>query len=189
MATKNKYRLTNEELDTIEDAIAHDKRPEVVKRATAIRLLHLGYPFKEVAQMLVVEQTSVYIWHQHWREKGIAGLANQPRSGRPRKGNAQYCKALEEVLAKEPHEYGYAFTLWTLDRLGQHLEQETGIALSGERLRVLLKELGYVYRRPKHSLEAFQDSQARSDAEALLRDLKNGPHPAILSFSLWTKQP
>ncbi len=189
MATKSKYRLADEELASIEQAIAHDKRPEVVKRATAIRMLHLGYPFQEVAQMLVVEQTSVYIWHRRWREEGIGGLANQPRSGRPRKGNSEYCRVIETTLAKAPSECGYAFTIWTLDRLRQHLENETGIALSNERLRVLLKELGYVYRRPKHSLEAFQDRSARAQAEALLQDLKNEPDKAILSFSLWTKQP
>jgi hypothetical protein len=35
------YHLSEEELVVIETAIRHDKRPEVRRRCTAIRLLHL----------------------------------------------------------------------------------------------------------------------------------------------------
>lgn len=189
MPRKTNYTLTEEQMEAIEEAMAHDERREVVQRATCIRLLHLGYPPEETAEMMAVGYSSIYRWHQRWREHGVEGLADQARSGRPRKADAEYLGELEEALEHEPAEYGYGFAIWTIDRLARHLAARTGVELSGERLRVLMQEQGYVYRRPKHDLKALQDQQARADAMALLDDLKKERSPKISNSSLWTKRP
>jgi putative transposase len=189
MTKKNKNELNAEELRAIEEAIAHDKKREVVKRASGIRMLHLGYTPEEVGKLLLVEAATVYNWRKRWRTGGLEGLADRPRSGRPRHATEDYRALLETTLAQPPAEAGYEFAIWTVERLREHLLAQTGIELSGERLRVLLAEMGYVYRRPKHDLTTLQNAAARADAEALLADLKNAPSEAILSFSLWTKQP
>jgi len=44
MGKRLQYRLTNEELGVLEEAINHAPEPEVRQRASAIRLLHLGHP-------------------------------------------------------------------------------------------------------------------------------------------------
>jgi transposase len=69
----------------------------------------------------MVSLPTIYDWHRLWREKGVEGLANQPRKGRPPKADATYFQKLEEALEKEPSECGYGFTIWTTDRLRQHL--------------------------------------------------------------------
>lgn len=189
MTKKNKNELSAEAVKSLEEAIAHDKRREVVKRATGIRLLHLGYSPEEVAQMLVVEAATIYNWRKRWRKGGVEGLANRPRSGRPRHATVDYRALIDTTLAQPPVAAGYEFAIWTIERLRQHLLNQTGIDLSGERLRVLLTEMGYVYRRPKHDLTTLQNAAARAEAETLLAGLKNAPSEAILSFSLWTKQP
>src|SRR5215510_1699072 len=130
MATRAKYRLNKADQAIIGHAVAHDKRPEVVKRATAIRLLHLGYQVQEIARMLVVDRGSIYGWHRRWRKGGLEGLANHPRSGRPRKAGGNYREILEQTLAQAPAEAGYDFAIWTIERLRQHMLDETGIDLS-----------------------------------------------------------
>lgn len=187
--TQGKFALTDEQLRGVEWVVTHDTRAEVVQRATAIRLLHLGYKPEELATMFVVDETTIYNWHKRWRAEGIEGLANQPRSGRPAKADERYCQLLEATLERTPADYGYEFAIWTVERLAAHLQRQTGIDLSAERLRVLMGERGYVYRRPKHDLTALQDAAARADALQLLDALKKEPPVAILSFSLWTKQP
>ena len=181
------YTLTAEELTTIEKAMSQAKAPEVRQRATAIRLLHQGHAPKRVAEMLAVEQATIYSWHQRWRRGGLQGLANRPKSGRPRQADEQYCRMLEGVLEQEPQTLGYAFTIWTVDRLRAHLEQQTGIGLSASRFRVLLQERGYVYRQPKHDLSALQDPAAREGAKRLLDELKKSHSAPSLNSSLWTK--
>ncbi len=73
----------------------------------------------------MVSVPTIYNWHKLWREKGIAGLANKPRKGRPPKATEAYCQKLEEMLEKEPSALGYRFTIWTADRLRAHLNKKT----------------------------------------------------------------
>jgi transposase len=45
-----------------------------------------------------------------------------------------------ETIAKDPREFGYAFTRWSGDRLAEHLAQSTGITLSGSQIRNILRK-------------------------------------------------
>jgi hypothetical protein len=51
----------------------------------------------------------------------------------------------------------------------------------------LLKQHGYVLRRPKHDLRHRQDPVARDQAQATLEALKKRQAQTISSSSLWTK--
>ena len=181
------YQLKSKELAEIEKAMRQDKRAEVRQRATIIRLLHLGHKPGAVAEQQMVSVPTIYNWHKLWREQGIEGLANKPKTGRPSKATEGYCRKLEEMLGKEPAEYGYRFAIWTSDRLRAHLEKETGILLSEGRFRALLKKRGYRYRRPKHDLSHLQDQNAKKKAEKLLDEMKKRASETISSSSLWTK--
>ena len=188
MAERVKYKLTDDEVGILEQAIRHDERPEVRQRATAIRMLHLGNHPSEVAQVLAVSLPTIYNWHARWRKAGLEGLANCPRSGRPGIADEEYIRVLEETLEKSPPELGYIFTIWTVKRLRDHLEKETGKNLSESRLRHLMKEKGYRYKRPKHDLHHLQDQEAKEQARQLLEELKKGSPETISGSSLWTKQ-
>jgi len=181
------YQLQPKELAEIEKAMRQDKRAEVRQRAMAIRLLHLGNKPEAVAEQQMVSVPTIYNWHKLWREQGLEGLANKKKTGRPSKATEVYCRKLEELLEKEPSEYGYRFAIWTSDRLRAHLEKETGILLSESRFRALLKKKGYRYRRPKHDLSHLQDKEAKQKAEKLLDEMKKRASETISSSSLWTK--
>ena len=188
MAERKKYQTTDEEVEILEHAIRHDKRPEVRQRATAIHMLHLGHHPTEVAKTMAVSLPTLYNWHARWQDGGVAGLANRPKSGRPAKADEEYCRVLEETLAKEPPELGYAFTIWTVNRLREHLERQTGIDLSEGRMRVLLRKKKYRYRRPKHDLHHLQDPEAKEQARELLEELKKGASATSSNSSLWTNR-
>ncbi len=181
------YQLKPKELAEIERAMRQDKRSEVRQRATVIRLLHLGHKPEAVAEQQMVSVPTIYNWHKIWREQGVEGLANRPKTGRPAKATEAYCQKLEEVLDHEPAEFGYRFAIWTSDRLRTHLDKETGILLSESRFRALLKKRGYRYRRPKHDLSHLQDKKAKKKAEKLLEEMKKRAAETISSSSLWTK--
>jgi transposase len=189
MRKANRFELTSEELEIISQAIKQEKRVAVVKRATALRLLHEGKTPDEVAAFLGVSTPSIHNWRQRWQTGQLAGLSNRPIAGRPAKTNEAYWQALDALLEQNPRALGYLFSIWTTERLTQHLAAATGIALSAERLRVLMSERGYVYRRPRADLSIQQDASARTEAEAALLELKKKPKARILSYSLWMKAP
>ena len=80
---RTEYHLKAKELAKIEIAIRQDKGAEVRQRAMAIRLLHLGQKPETVAEQQMVSVPTIYNWHKLWREQGIEGLANRPKTGRP----------------------------------------------------------------------------------------------------------
>jgi len=188
MPKRTNYQLEEEALSQIEEVVRKDTRPEVRQRATAIRLLHLGYKPEEVSEQLAVSTPSIYNWHRRYREGGVDGLANQPKGHPKRKADASYCQELETALEIDPEALGYPFSIWSVERLRDHLERETGVQLSVSRLRVIMRQDGYVYRRPKHDLTDLQDPDAKGQAQELLETLKKGPAKTTKSgSSLWTK--
>ena len=90
MPKKINYTLTTEQLQQVETAIKSHPNLRVRQRAQMIRLLHLGHKPEEVGELLSVTGALVYLWHGRWREAGIDGLVNKPKSGRPKAGGDEY---------------------------------------------------------------------------------------------------
>ena len=181
------FTLSESDLEIVNQGIKKEKRLEVRQRAIGLRMLHEGHKPEEVADLMSVSQPTVYDWHHRWQAKGLEGLANQAKSGRPRKADESYVSLLEQVIEQDPQELGYSFTIWTMERLRLHLEKETGIRLGTTQFRALLLENDFVYRRPKHELKQLQDAEAREAAEAWLEQLKKEPKQVRSTSSLWTK--
>lgn len=137
-------QLPKEGLREIVEAIQPDKRPEVRQRAMGLRLLPEGKSPKEVAEFLAVSQPTVYDWHHRWQREGMAGLANRPKPGRPLKATDSYVALLEEAVEQDPQDLGYAFSIWTTERLRLHLKTKPGIELKLTQFKALLKENDFV---------------------------------------------
>lgn len=189
MPKKINYTLTTEELQQVQEVISKHDDARVKMRAQMIYMLHLGNKPDEVAEVLCTTNSSVYTWHKRWRESGIAGLEEKARSGRPPIGGEAYKRKLEEVMQSDPHDLGYGFSVWTAERLIQHMGKETDVYMSENTLLSRLQELSFVYRRPKHDLGNLQDVEAKKQAENMISELKKRQNQAKSNFSLWTKQP
>ena len=172
MPKKIDFTLTKVELKALELAIRRDKRPKVRTRATALRALHLGSRPDEVAEMFLVTQASIYNWWHAYQSLGLEGLADKPKRMPRRKITEAYLAALATVLESDPQALGYDFAIWTRERLCDHLAAETGIHLSADWLGVIMREEGYVFRRPRHDLSNKQDLAAKRAAAAALEELK-----------------
>jgi transposase len=189
MTKRIDYTLSDEQLKVIETLIRQDKSGAMVRRATALRLLHEGLKPQQVAAIIQVTVTTIYNWWNRWAQGGVEHLETQPIPGRPARTDDHYWQVIAQAVDSEPETLGYAFTIWTLERLRDHAERVTGVHLNAAYLSEQMKVRGYVYRRPKHDLRVHQDPQAHAEAEAYLDELKKKPTRAILSFSSWTKRP
>lgn len=187
MPIRKEFTLTDEQAKALARAIKRDKRPRVVRRATAVHLLHLGYRVADVARTVSASKPIIYAWHQRFLTKGVEGLANETKKVGRRKVTDAYIAALEEAVAHDPADYGYEFAIWTRERLRDHLAQETGIHIHINWIGALLQARGYVLRRPKHDLRHRQDPVAKAEAHATLEELKKTHAETISGSSLWTK--
>ncbi len=143
--------LTDEERTALDHALHATGRVREWRRVQAVRLLADGREAPEEAQVLGCSASSVYYWAEDWRTAGLAGLAEGPHAGRPRRLDADAEAVLEHLLGEDPQTHGYAATDWTvpllhteLVRRGQHLSERT--------LRRALHRLGFHWKRPNYRL-------------------------------------
>ena len=180
------YTLTTEELAAIQVAMkSHDAK--VAKRANVIHSLHLGYSPEAVAELQQVSLGTVYNHVNRFKRDGVNGLANRPKSGRPPVADQAFRKRLVATIETPPHTMGLGFAVWTLPSLQAYLLRETGIKLSQNRLSEVLKEEGYVYRRPKKDLGHKHDPELRQQVQQAIEEVKKVPRKALLSYSIWMK--
>jgi len=188
MPRKLNYTLTTEELQQVENAIKNHKATRVRTRAQMIHMLHLGHDTRAVAKMLMITRATIYFWHKRWREHGVDGLVEKSGRGRPPIGGDEFKQKLEKLIAKKPSEFDYGFSVWTVERLIEHMGNETGHYVSVGTMHKRLKELNFVYRRPKHDLGNLQDKDAKEQAKIAIDALKKRRNQAKSTYSLWTKQ-
>ncbi|BAZ54047.1 hypothetical protein NIES4103_67320 [Nostoc sp. NIES-4103] len=82
---------------------------------------------------------------RHWIHIARTGLAHQWQSspiGRPKAVNEEYLERLQELVSKDPRDYGYSFRRWTANWLSKHLAKELGVKVSDGHIKRLLKQMG-----------------------------------------------
>lgn len=138
-------------------------------------MLAEGRSCQEVARTLGVCLDTITNWKRRWNQGGAFRLKDQPGSGRPLTVTPKYLRLLEEAVERGPQAYGYLFTVWSSARLAAHGEKRTRIRIGPKQLRKHLQKLGFVYRRPKHTLKSRQNRREVRAAEKRLQTLKKGP--------------
>jgi transposase len=94
-----------------------------------------------VGRLLHVESETVSRWVHRFNERGLAGLLNEPRSGRPPIYTVDEVSVVINTAVTDPKSLGLPFGSWTLDRLQSYLEEEKQIGMKRSRLdEILLKE-------------------------------------------------
>jgi len=71
-----------------------------------------------------------------------------------------------------PQTLGYGFSVWSVARLNEHLKRQTKISFSEDQLRRLLRQEGFSYQRPKHTMKGKRDEAAFVQAQQELKTLK-----------------
>lgn len=165
-----------------------DPDPRVRRRAHALLLVAQGTPLIQVARLFQTAAHRIRAWRARFLAHGRAGLADEPRSGRPPKLGPAALALLEEALAKSPQDYGLVGTVWTVRDLGVLLADRQALQVSTATLHRALLGLGDRYRRPRHTLEHRQDPQAVAAARQVLEWLKKRAPQELEGFdwSMWT---
>src|SRR6266568_4556878 len=110
--------LTQEEEKTIE-RLLHARSTPVgkLKRVKIIWLASQAKPTPEIAKQLEVSERMVRKWLKRFREQGLAGLEEAPRSGRPMTYTPEEVSSIIQTALSHPRDLGEDYASWTLDRL------------------------------------------------------------------------
>lgn len=164
--------LTKTEQVAIAHLIRRGRDGRVVRRALMVQMSAKGHKAGAIAETLGTSVPTVHRTLKAFTARGLDGLPDAPRSGRPPKASERYVEYLKEAVATSPIDCGYVFTSWTLLRLREHLARRCRVVLHPDYLGRLMAKHGIVYRRPRHVMGHLQDPQAYEEKKALLAFLK-----------------
>ena len=167
-------RLNATERRQLELARRRARDPRVWKRATAILMSARGVLASMIARTVGVSLNTVTGYRHRWLKDGLFGLADRPRSGRPRTADSRYLRQLRRAVRTLPRRLGFAFNVWSCGRLAVYLERKTGKRISGAHLATLLRAMNYRFRRPKHTLKGKRNELQHDRAYRKLQRLKKG---------------
>ena len=139
--------LTPDEYTSLRQ-LAHSRTApaRLVERARIIWLAQQGRRVSAIAAALRLNHKTVRRWLQHFNEHGLAGLEDQPRTGRPATYTAAEVGTVIALALTDPQQLGLPFGAWTLDRLAAYLHEHQGIAMKRSRIGELLLAEGLRWR-------------------------------------------
>lgn len=159
-------RLTPELVAELDRLYHSAKSMRVRTRAQMILLsAEQGLLAHQIASIVRQSEETVRRWIKRYRAEGVAGLEDAPQPGREPKSPPQYRARLLEVVRIRPRALEQPFSLWTLQRLADFMAEESGIRLSDESVRLLLKKSGIVLSRPQHKITSPDPTSHRWEVE------------------------
>lgn len=86
-------------------------------------------------------------WVKRFNENGLAGLEDMPKSGRPPTHDAKVRSELINLALQKPDTLGYAYKLWTLERLQLAFQERHGVHLSDSTIWEWMDGEGFEWKR------------------------------------------
>ena len=107
-----------------------------------------------IAVIVRESDQTVRNWMKRYVAEGIEGLKDRPMPGPAAKVTTAYEAQVLQVVRQRPRGLGQPYSLWTLHRLAEYMAEQTGIRVSYETVRQVLKAGDIVLSRPQHKVSS-----------------------------------
>lgn len=140
--------VTEEERQTIK-RLAHSRTApaRTVERARVVQAALDEKQVEEIAVQLGLARATVYLWLHRFEAKGLSGLEDAPRGGRPATYTREQVGEIVATALTDPQTLDLPFQSWTLDRLVVYLSEQKGIGMKRSRLNEVLLTEGLRWRQ------------------------------------------
>lgn len=147
--------LKPKEHKELEELYQKTKDVRIRSRAQMILLaVEQNYVARQIAEIVRKNDQTVRTWINRFNVEGINGLYDAPRPGTPKKVTKEYRKQLLEIVRRRPRTLEQPYSMWSLERLANFMAEETGLRVSTETVRRVLKSGGIVLSRPQHTISS-----------------------------------
>jgi transposase len=139
--------LTAEEHSAIEQwAHSRTAPARLVERARMVRHAVQGETIPAIARRLALDARTVDTWLGRFQERGLAGLQDRARAGRPARYSPEEVGVVIATSLTAPQALGLPFAGWTLDRLQAYLNEVKAIPIRRSRIDEILLAEGLRWR-------------------------------------------
>ena len=147
--------LKPKEHEELEELYQKTKDVRIRSRAQMILLaIEQNYVARQIGEIVRKNDQTVRTWIKRFNAEGINGLYDEPRPGTPKKVTEEYRKRLLEIVRRRPRTLEQPYSMWTLERLANFMAEESGLRVSTETVRRVLKSGGIVLSRPQHTISS-----------------------------------
>jgi transposase len=176
-----KIELTKEEKYRLE-RLNKAGKGQISFRANIILLNSAGMSAPAIAKMLGITHQTALSWINKYQKCGVDGLKDKEHQiGRPATLGDKIRDALGEFMGKDPQEFEYLQTCWTIRLILYHLENEYALKPSYATVKRQLKKLVYRWGRPRHTVVNAEDPEAESKVAAIRQAIQNaGPDDFVV---------
>ncbi|HXO84034.1 MAG TPA: helix-turn-helix domain-containing protein [Gemmatimonadales bacterium] len=177
--------LSDEEREEVQRiARSHTLGAGLVRRAQIVAHALRGLKAEEIATQMDLCGNTVRHWLNRFNARGLRGLEEDVRTGRPPTYSAEQRRAVITAALTRPSELGLPFASWTLDRLVSHLSAQ-GLGMRRSRISEIFIQEGLKWRHDETWFGErvdpdFARKRGRSNSSIQRR------RPAA-SLSAWTK--
>jgi len=133
----------------LQDEIRRLEESRYDHRLHGVLLVAQGLTCPEVSRLLGDAARSVEYWVRRFEKRGLAGLSEGQRSGRPRRLSDTQLQEVDRVLRQTPRDLGLTGTLWDGKTLSAWIEQRFQIHLAVRQCQRLFRQRGFRLRKPR----------------------------------------
>lgn len=147
--------LNKSELEELQDL--YDKTKDVRMRTRSQMILlavEENMTAFQIGKIVRKNDQTVSRWIRRFNAEGVNGLSDAPGPGSPGTVTEEYRLLLVSIVRQRPRALEQPYSLWTLQRLADYMAEETGIRVSGETVRRILKVHDIVLSRPQHTISS-----------------------------------
>jgi transposase len=146
-------RLTVSDASTIvlglQDEIRRSEESRYDHRLHGVLLVAQGLSCPEVSRLLGDSPRAVEYWVGRFEDRGLAGLVEGERSGRPRRLSDKQLAEIDSVLRQTPESAGISSGIWDGKGLAAFIKMRYGVVLGVRQCQYIFKSLGFRRRKPR----------------------------------------
>jgi len=154
----------------IQDEISRTQKSRYYHRLHVVfHALKTGNPY-EASRIYDHSPRSVYNWIHRLTSRGLPGLSEGERPGRPRNLSPSQEQKLCKDLLLSPREFGYDQNVWDGPLLSYHLQKQYSVYLRVRQCQNIFHRLGFSLQRPRRQAAKADPEQQ----ELFKKNSRNG---------------
>ena len=170
-------------------ARSHTLGAGLVRRAQIVLHALDGLKATEISVRMGLCGATVRHWLQRFNARGLPGLEEDVRSGRPPTYSAEQRSAVINTALPRPTDLGLPFASWTLDRLVAWLSEQ-GIAMRRSRISEIFIQEGLKWRHEETWFGTRVDPDfARKRGRLSSSTRRHRPTASLSASTRWDRRP
>ena len=133
----------------LQDEIRRSEESRYDHRLHGVLLVAQGMTCPQVSQLLGDSPRTIEYWVNRFEEKGLSGLIDGERTGRPRRLSELQLEEISSVLRQTPESVGMTGALWDGKGLSAFIRTRYEVKLKVRQCQNIFNQMGFRLRKPR----------------------------------------